>query len=166
MTSTRDLLAQLPPRLMHAGTGLLNWVEHSKWEHADKADDTVRKLTEEIIRLRAHLGRRESYLLDEEAIHPTLPRRSDAQFGHAIHADTCPMCADDVEVFAALQRSADRSEAGRIAYVGGVHEIQEYLRALDDRRKLGATLPTTAELVTAMQKALTKLGERARKAFA
>ncbi|RGC68445.1 hypothetical protein C5N14_13745 [Micromonospora sp. MW-13] len=165
MSDVRETLAQLPPRLESAGTKLLNWIGHTGWEHGHHADEALLALAEEILRLRAHLGCREQYLLDESAIHPHLPARSGQQFGHAIHADTCSMCDDDAEAFKHLQESGDRSEAGRLVYVGGTYDIKEYLTRVTSRSKLGEEVPTTVELADKVLKALDRVGERARKVW-
>lgn len=165
MSDVREKLAELPPRLESTGTALLSWIDHTGWEHGHRADEALLAMAEEILRLRAHLGRREQYLLDEAAIHPNLPPRSGQQFGHAIHADTCSMCADDATVFAQLQESQRRSEAGRLAYVGGVHETLAYLNHIQSQAKRGEKVPATGELVTGLLKALAKLGEQARRTW-
>ncbi|TCB97554.1 hypothetical protein E0H26_11590 [Micromonospora zingiberis] len=165
MSDVREKLTELPPRLNHVGTKLLNWIEHTMWEHGHHADEALLAMAEEILRLRAHLGRREQYLLDETALHPTLPARSDLQFGHAIHADTCTMCADDAGLFERLEALGRRSEAARVTYVSGTHDLINQLGQIKMRAKVGGEVPTTAKLVDAMLKALDKLGARARKAF-
>lgn len=165
MSDVKETLEQLPPRLKNPGVKLLNWIEHTRWEHGHHADEALLAMAEEIVRLRAHLGKREQYLLDETALHPNLPAPSAQQFGHAIHADTCGMCADDAKVFKHLQESGARSEAGRVAYVQGVHEVEQALTAVQQRAQLGAEVPSTTELTKALLKALNKMGEQARKAW-
>lgn len=165
MSDVKEKLEHLPPRLKRVGLKLLNWIEHTNWEHGHHADEALLALTEEVIRLRAHLGVREQYLLDETALHPNLPAPSVQQFGHAIHADTCPMCADDAKAFEHLRKSGERSEAGRVAYVQGVSEVEQALIAIQQREKLGAPVPSTTELTKTLLKALNKLGEQARRAW-
>lgn len=130
MSDVREKLEQLPPRLKGVGTKLLNWIEHTDWGHGRHADEALTKFADEVLRLRAHLGRREQYLLDETAIHPNLPPASEQQFGHAIHADTCSMCADDAKAFNRLQESADRSEAGRRELISGLHTVRDFAAAV------------------------------------
>lgn len=164
-SAVREKLGQLRPRLRDLSVRLLNWIDHTEWEHGQYADEALAALTEEIVALRSHLGRRESYLLDEALIHPTLPAPSTQQVGHAIHADTCSMCADDAEAFRHLQAERDRIEAGRLTYISGVFEIEQYLAYLKDQITLGREVPPTAELVTRLSKALSKLSQRHQRAW-
>lgn len=157
MSDVRETLEQLPPRLRDVGTKLLNWIDHTNWEHGRHADEALLAMAQEIVRLREQFGTRERYLLDQAFIHQGLPGSTDKQLAHAVHADNCQVCQAEGESWTHQQELQRRTEAGRVVYVQGTHDISGYLDLIKQNAKLGQKVPTTLELVTTLDKALTKI---------
>lgn len=78
-------------------------------------------------------------------------------------------CTEHGKVIADLEKQvfhfdqrATALDKSRITYVSGLHEVGDYLSALQAKAKQGERLPSSKELVDALAKAIAKLSERGR----